>query len=801
MLVSCSWLKEYINLNMSPVELANKLAMAGIPVEEIIERNSGVSGVVAAKILSIEKHPNADNLSLCDVTDGKEQLKIVCGAKNIAPGQIVPLAKDGASLPGGVKIRKTNIRGIESSGMLCSSKELGLDDDHSGILILNADEYSPGKAYIPYEPDTVLNLEITPNRADLLCITGLARFISSICGLKLSYTSCDIAKDRIDTTLDIHAKLKVDTKDTERCPRYTARLIEGVTIAASPAWLKNRLSASGIRPINNVVDVTNYVMLELNQPLHAFDHSKIKSGNIIVRAAGKNEKIIALDGKTYELKDTDLVIADTKEAIAIAGVMGGEHFSIDNSTRDVILESAFFSPKSVRKTSRSLSLSSDSSYRFERGIDIENVDRALSRATDLLIQVAGGMASRNFIDVYPQKYRSKLITVRFDRINKLLGTAFTEKEASDIIKKLDFPVSGKKSGSITVEIPSYRVDIGQEADIIEDIAQIYGYDNIPLTLPCSVATLGGEPSLDGFIREIHKLMSGFGFFEVKNYSFFNNKNLKDFHESSAIPADAIRLLNPFNEEETSMKTTLIPDLIKNLITNYNNENEDMHLFETAYAYFKTDAGYIQSPRLAAVSCGNLIRPAYNHKEFKSDFIYMKSVITGVLGLIHAGKKAVFEPSAPAPFFEFSADINVDGANVGRAGQLKEDILYDNKFKDKAYMFELDLSALLSMMETRLRYVRISRFPVVKRDLSIIVPAGIEEARVESLIMSGHAGLIRSLDLYDLYRGGQVPQGSKSLTYSIVFQSAEKTLSDDEINVLMAEVVNKLKAEINAGLRS
>jgi phenylalanyl-tRNA synthetase beta chain len=393
MLISCNWLKDYIDIKMSPLELAEKLSLSGLPVEEIKEINSGVTGVVVARVQTVEKHPNADNLSLCDVTDGKEQLKIVCGAKNIAPGQLVPLAKDGASLPGGIKIKIAKIRDIESFGMLCSSKELGMDDSHAGILILNPDVYELGAPFVPYAGDTVLSLEITPNRPDLLCITGVARFIALITGAALKYPGCDINKEFIDSTLDIHARLKVDNRDTKRCPRYSARLIEGVTIKDSPAWLKDRLIAMGIRPINNVVDVTNYVMLEINQPLHAFDHKKIKNANILIRTAVNNEKITALDGKTYELKDSDLVIADTKEPIAIAGVMGGEHFSIDSGSTTVVLESAFFSPKTVRKTSRSMTLSSDSSYRFERGIDIDNVDKALNRAAGLIIQVAGGMTS------------------------------------------------------------------------------------------------------------------------------------------------------------------------------------------------------------------------------------------------------------------------------------------------------------------------------------------------------------------------------------------------------------------------
>lgn len=801
MLVSYNWLKDYIDLKMSPAELADRLNISGLPVEKVQEINSGVAGVVVAKILSVEKHPNADNLSLVDVTDGKEQLKIVCGAKNIAPGQVVPLAKDGASLPGGVKIKKTKIRNVESSGMLCSSKELGIDDSHAGILLLDPDTHKLGEPFVPYSPDTVIHLEITPNRPDLLCMTGVARFISTITGLEMKYPSCEIKKELIDSTLDIHVKLKVDTRDALRCPRYTARLIEGVTIKESPAWLKDRLIAAGIRPINNVVDATNYVMLEINQPLHAFDYSRIKTGNIIVRTAAKGEKITALDGRTYELKDTDLVIADPKEPVAIAGVMGGEHFSITADSKNVVLESAYFSPKSVRKTSRSLAISSDSSYRFERGIDIDAVDSALNRAASLIIQVAGGMASRNIIDVYPEKRKPSRVSLRFDRVNKLLGTSFTDKETAEFIKRLNFTVTGKKNGGITVEIPAYRSDIQQEADLIEDIAQVYGYDSIPLTMPSSALTTGSEPHSEIFTKEVQKLMAGFGFSEVKNYSFLNNRLLKDLKEASFSPANAVGLKNPFNEEETRMKTTLIPDLIKNLISNRNNENTDIHLFETANVYFKDKGAYSQSPMIAAISCGHVIRPAYNHKEFLSDFTYMKSVISSVFSLLRAEKELVYEPLMNQPFYEFCAGLAVNGVFIGKAGQLKEEISYDNKLKDKAYMFELDAAALLGLMAPRLQYIRLSRFPVVKRDLSVIVNAGVPASKIEKIILSGPGNSVKSLDLYDLYKGGQVPAGCKSMTYSIVFQSAEKTLSDDDVNREMSEIVKKLQAEVKAELRS
>jgi len=799
MLLSFNWLKEYVDINITPSELADKLNLAGLPVEEIKTLDSGVSGVIVAKITSIEKHPNADNLSICDVYTGSETLKIVCGAKNIAPGQIVPLATIGAVLPGNITIKKAKIRGFESIGMLCSSKELGIDDGIDGIMQLG-DGYKPGQPYVPYSSDTILSLEITPNRPDLLCVTGIARFVSAITGIPCKFPDTSLKKELIDTTLDIHAKLKVDVRDTERCPRYCARLIENVKIMPSPQWLKDRLIASGLRPINNVVDVTNYVLLELNQPLHAFDLSKIKSGNIIVRTALNREKITALDKRIYELKESDLVIADTKEAIAIAGVMGGENFSMDSGSTSVVLESAYFSPKSIRKTSRSLGLSSDSSYRFERGIDIERVSDSLDRAACLIASLSRGMVSRNAIDVYPVKQQRPKVQLRFDRVNSLLGLNLKDDEIKSILSRAGFTRQYGKS-PLTVEIPGYRPDVTQEVDLIEDIAQIYGYDNVPLTIPYSPVNVGKNTELNLFISKIHTYMTGRGFLEAKNYSFMNNKLLKDLKEDNYMPVSSVTIKNPFNDDETRLKTSLVPDLLKNLIYNRNSENEDIHLFETAYIYSQDGSKYTQSPFLAGVSCGYIIKPSHNKKEFISDFFFIKSLINGLLDYIKAEKKVIFSLSSSTPFYEYSAEIKSENIIIGRAGQVKEAVLYENKFSKKAFIFELSINALMELSSTSIKYKDISRFPAAKRDLSILIDSGLPESRVEEIIIGEAKGAIRSIYLYDVYKGSQIKEGKKSLTYNLLFQSYERTMSDDEINGFMQSIIKRLQSDLNAELRS
>jgi len=714
-------------------------------------------------------------------------------------GQIVPLAKEGATVSGGHKIKRSKIRGIESNGMICSAAELGLESESSGILILDEDRHALGSPFIPARPDTVLGFEITPNRPDLLSMLGVARLVSAVFGLPLKPVPRPACPS--DPSLDINSLIKIENTDTGRCPRYTAAVISGVTVKESPAWLKERLTYLGIRPINNVVDATNYVMLEQNQPLHAFDHKKLRDKTIKIRTASDGESITALDGKTYKLKNTDLVIADSSNPVAIAGVMGGEHYSIDASTDTIVLESAFFSPKTVRKTSRSLGLSSDSSYRFERGIDIENTAAALNRAAALIIETGGGKASPSIIDIYPEKYKAPGVFVRFERVNSLLGTSFSPEETKDFIKKLNFSVSGADNTGFTASVPSYRTDISLEADIIEDIGQVYGYDNIPSTIPSAPVTLGSESAAASFISSARARTASFGFSEVMNYSFLNDRLLKSLGAQDYAPENPAPIKNPFNDEESRMKDSLIPDLIKNLVFNKNNENENIHLFEAASVFSHKDGAYSQLPYLAGISCGHIINPSYASKGFVSDIAYIKALINSVIRLADASASPSYRPVPNRPFYEYCAGIYAGSVFLGYAGQVKEEILYDAKITEKAFMFELSISALLALKRSAFEFRPISPYPVVKRDLSIIIDSSVPSADVESAILAAAPGLISSIKLFDLYKGSQVPESMKSLSYSIIFRSSEKTLSDAEINRAMESIISALESSVKAKLRS
>lgn len=802
MYISYNWLKDYINIDKSPNELANLFNLYGLTVDEIIERKQEFKNVYIAKILEIIKHPNADNLTICKVTDNKEVFNIVCGAKNIKVGDIVPLAKDGAILPGNIKIKTTKIRGVESSGMLCSANELGIADDNKGILILNPEEGMVGEEFISFLPDIIFNLEITPNRPDLLCVTGIARFLSAITGKKNKFPSCNISHENIDRSLSINKKIKVEVKDTRKCLRYTARIIEGIKVMESPLWLKERLKAGDIRPINNIVDITNFVMLELNQPLHAFDYHKIAGGKIVVRNTYDNEKIIALDGKQYELNEDNLIIADSQRPIAIAGIMGGEEFSINDSTNTIILEAAFFDAKSIRKTAKQLNLSSDSSYRFERGIDIENTHKALNRATELIINIAGGKTTKDYIDVYPIKFKRKEIILRYEKINKLLGLQLSKKKINSIIKKLDFKLKKIKSDFLKVQIPGYRVDIKQEIDLIEDITQIYGYENIPATMPVSPITLGRKTRMQSFIEVINNKVTSYGFFNAINYSFINNKLLNQLDEHNFLQENPIFLKNPFNEEENRLKTTLVYDMLKNLISNYHKENENIHLFETGKVYYKDNGKYIEKVNLCLISSGYIILNDYNKKAFKSDFYFLKSVVTNLLNNITDINNYTFvESKINSTIFEYYSNIITNDKIIGKIGKVNQEILYKNKIMEDAFISEINLDFLLDYFPKNIIFKKLSIHPVVKRDISIIVPYNLQECVIEKLIYETGENLIKRMILYDFYKGKQIPDGYKSLTYSLILQSDERTLTDDEINRIISNIINKLKYELKAELRT
>ena len=634
MQVSYKWLKEYIDFPYSPEELGHVLTMAGMEVDEVEYLGEGIDEIVIGEILKLEKHPDADKLLICKVDTGDEVLDIVTGADNVFEGALVPVAKIGVTLPDGLKIKKAKLRGVESYGMLCSSDELGLSEERaSGIMILGEDAIK-GTRLIDYLglDDYVYKLDLTPNYGRCLGMLGIARELRAILGdRKVNYPELTIG----ETQEEVTGLVKIEVMDTDLCPRYTGQIIKNVKIGPSPRWMQQRLTAAGIRPINNVVDITNYVLLEYNQPLHAFDFDKIAGKKIIVRRAREGEKLLTLDDKEWELSPEMLVIADSEKPIGLAGVMGGGNSEITEETTTVFLEAAYFDPVSIRKTSRGLGLISDSSYRFERGIDIENVLEAGRRAAYLMQEYAGGEVVQGAIDVYPEPYEPAKISLETGQVNSLLGINLSTGEIKNILLGLDFAVEEENEEKLLVSVPAFRTDVSRKADLIEEVARLYGYDNIPVSRPASKQQ--GKKSLKQKIVDLtRENMLAAGLDEIITFSLCGEDDYKilNLPEDSEL-LNQVRIKKPLNEAYAILRTTLVPNLLQVLSSNARKQIDRGRIFELGSVYFPAEGAepYAEYPCLAAASMGHEGDP---WQLGAPDFFYLKGVLENYferLGLI------------------------------------------------------------------------------------------------------------------------------------------------------------------------
>ena len=677
MQVSFKWLQEYVDIDITPEELAEKLTNAGVTVDEIEYLNKGIEGVVVAKVLTVQKHPNADKLSLCQVTTDNENVyQVVCGAPNVRDGQIVPFALVGANLPGNVKIKKAKLRGVESQGMICSAQELGIDDEslpseqREGILVL--DPSAPlGEDIVKYLnlDDCILKLDLTPNRGDCLSVINIAREIGAILGKKVKLPEISFAE--IDKNVHDFVQIKIDAPDL--CYRYAARIVEGVTIKPSPLWLQHRLRCSGIRPINNVVDITNYILLEYGQPLHAFDYNFLEQGQIIVRQAKPGEKIVTLDGQERELTEEMLLITDPTKAVAVAGVMGGENSEVKETTTTVLIESAYFNPKSIRRTSTGLGLRSESSLRFEKGINIETVVEACNRAAQLMADLAGGRILKGVADNYPTPIKRTVIHLQLDKINKVLGTALTDKEIKGILTRLDFLILQEDGEKITVEVPPYRPDITIPEDLIEEVARLYGYENIPVTLPEGVTSQGQKTAEQKLRDKILEVLSFRGLYEVINFSFINKNHV----DKLLLPEDdsrrnAIPLLNPLSEEQGYMRTSILPGLLVNLQKNINKRNENIGIFELGKIYLPQSQGQdiTREKMTLGIAVSGVLVSDWQEIGRKVDFYSLQGILEDLfdkLNIINVD----FVPCKDNPSYHpgRTAKVYVNNEQIGILGQV------------------------------------------------------------------------------------------------------------------------------------
>ena len=802
MLVSLKWLEDYIDLELSAEELADRLTMAGLEVDEIQTLAPKFSGVVVAKILSVRPHPNADKLSLCDVTDGVETYPIVCGAKNIHAGDVVPLAKAGAVIPGGYTIKSTTLRGEKSEGMLCSEAELEIGDDASGILQMPAD-MALGR---PLQEaldlgDTVLDIGITPNRSDCLSMIGIAREAAALTGKKMKMPDVKVRESAQDVSL----LSSVTIEDADLCPRYTARLIQNVTIGGTPVWMKTRLEAAGLRAINNVVDVTNFVMLEMGQPLHAFDFRFLEEGRIVVRKSKPGEEFISLDEKSRLLPENTLLICDGKKPVAIAGIMGGLNSEVKEDTRTILLESAYFNPASIRRSSRRLGMPTDAAFRFERGIDPEGVVRALDRAAQLIAELSGGEVCRNYLDEYPAKIKAvENIPLRMDRVRQVIGARVPAREAVRILKSIGMALRREGKGAYRVTPPSFRVDIEREIDLIEEIARLYGYDRVPSTLPSvSVSEAETVPRL-ALEERIRQLMTGAGYSEIINYSFSSPDSAEALGLS---PEDERRrfvvIKNPLTEDQSIMRTTLAYGLLETLKKNLHNASFNLKLFEIGRTFFKRHDGELPEEKniLAALAAGKAADDLWGSK-VSVDFYDLKGSLENIFQDLKLDScRCRTETSEPFLHPGQSCGVYIGDVRVGFLGKAHPEVLKKMDIRSDAYLFEINLDLLGEQTGRRIRYRELSKFPAVQRDVAFVLPESMESEKMLEIVLSQHEDLLENVSIFDIYSGKGLEERTKSLGLRFSYRALDRTLTDAEINSIHNRIVQNTVQQTGAKIRA
>lgn len=796
MLLPIRWLKDYIDTQKDGKELADGLTLSGSHVESIYSMDKGIKGVIVGKIKEISKHTDADKLVICKTDIGREILTIVTGATNLKEGDFVPVAIIGSVLPGEIEIEKTNFRGVDSFGMLCSLKELGFDDNviskemKEGIFILDK-EYPLGKDIVDVLnlDDQVIELEITPNRPDCLSIMGMAR--ETAASFELPIKEPEIESIGEGNILDYIKSIEVLS---ENCNRYYARVVKDILIKDSPMWIQMRLMEAGIRPINNIVDITNFVMLEFGIPLHAFDLEKIKGKKIIVRQAENKEKFKSLDGKTRELDENDLVIADEKEAIGVAGVMGGLDSEVTKDTKTILIEAANFDPKSVRLTSKKLSLRTEASNRFEKGLDPNICKTAADRVCQLIELTGSGKVISSFIDIYINKLEAKTISLRPERANMLLGLDISKEKMMEYLNLLGLK-SEYKDDKIQTIVPTRRLDISIEVDLIEEIGRLYGFHNIKSKALVGQFTRGVKPDSKNIEEEAKKILLGIGFNEVMTYSFISPKVYDKINiEENSNLRDYIKLINPLGEDFSVMRTTLIPNMMELFSRNYNRSVKSAFAFEIGNIFLPKELPVKNTPAEKKI----LSIGFYGDK----DFYFLKESIEKLLNRLgiedieykREENNQVFHPGRTAKIF-------AEGIELGTIGEVYVDVSENYDIKSKVYMGELDFDAIIKISNFERKYKPLPRFPSTSRDIAIVVEENVLFGDIKNLILKHGEGLIEEIKLFDIYRGDQIPDNMKSIALSIDYRSYKRTLKDKEIEKIQRNIIEDLESTFNAKLRS
>ena len=815
MKVTLNWLKQYVDFNWSPEELTERLTMLGLEVEGVQKISGAFDGIVVAQVITRDKHPGADKLSVCRVNDGSGERQIVCGAQNFQAGDKVPLILPGASLPmkAGDKepftIKVGKIRGVESHGMLCSHEELQLDPasiglkTEDGLLILPADA-TVGKPFGEFlgrsGSDVVYDLEVTPNRPDLNSVIGIAREIAALTGNPLRIPEVRSQKSEVRTESLVAVKIE----DPELCPRYTARVIKGVKVGPSPTWLRDTLEKIGIRSISNVVDVTNYVMLESGQPLHAFDYHLIAKGadgkpTIVVRRADAGEKFQTLDNQERALTNEMLLIADETKGIALAGVMGGANTEINNSTVDVLIESAYFVPVNIRRTSKLLGLRSESSYRFERGADEGICDWASQRAAQLILETAGGQLAEGVVDVYPKPARPKQLTLHFAKSKDLLGIGISHADQVSYLEKLGMNIVEQTPGICTFSIPSWRVDMKREVDLIEEVGRLYGIEKIPSTPPRGALGTNVFDSVYDQIGEARRILTGLGLNEAQGQTLISKSECR-----SQNAEEIVSLANPLSSDMDVLRPSLLPGLIHSLRHNLARKNHDVALFEIGRVFTNVNGQTKENRSVAIAITGQRALPFWSGdgRDAKFDAYDLKGLVEefieqfGLRGVVF-GKRV----ESTALLLE-SATVTLGGKlPLGELGQLLPTLAKKYDLRDAVFLAEFNLDLLLSKRNPAKSFKALPQFPSSRRDVAMLVPETVTHEAVLQSVKQAKAANLETVELFDVFRGQGVPDGQKSLAYAFTYRAADKTLTDADVNFAHEKVLETLKAQLKVELRA
>ena len=785
------WLRGWVNPQVDRDELVARLSMAGLEVDSVTPAAGEFSGVVVGEVLSTEQHPDADKLRVCQVSNGVETFQVVCGAPNVRPGLKIPFAMIGAQLPGDFKIKKAKLRGVESNGMLCSQAELQVGEGNNGLMELPSDAPvgEDIRAYLDLE-DASIEVDLTPNRGDCLSLAGLAREVGAL-------YATEVTRPVVTPVPAMHDEVRpVEVLAPAACPRYLGRVIRNVDLSRpTPLWMVERLRRADVRSIDAAVDITNYVMLELGQPLHAFDLAEI-NGGIRVRMAEEGEKLVLLDGQEVTLRSDTLVIADHTRALAIAGVMGGEHSGVSTSTRDIFLESAFFDQIAVAGKARSYGLHTDASHRYERGVDWKLAREAMERATGLLLDITGGEAGP-IVEIVNEQFLPSIapITLRAARISQMLGMEMDDSEIERLLSALGLTITAEGAGQWRVEVPSHRFDISLEVDLIEELARLYGYNRLPVRYPQARLAPQAKAEARSDLPELRRLLVARGYQEAITYSFIDPKQFELFSPG----VEPLLLANPISNDMAAMRATLWPGLVKALQHNLNRQQDRVRLFESGLRFVGQLEGLKQEPMLAGVVCGTRLPEGWAQGREVVDFFDVKADVESVLGFAGALDAFTFVPGKhPALHPGQTARIERDGREVGFVGAIHPELSKTLGLDRPVFVFELVLAEVaLGKMP---KFQELSRFPEVRRDLALLVDREVAASAVLDVIRENAGEWLTDLRLFDVYQGKGIDPLRKSLAVGLTWQHPSRTLNDDEVNTTTQNILTSLEKRLNATLR-